>query len=153
MAMESGERLFKYLERTCFSIDRQAEVKSLCGKEGIEYLCTPFSLKAAIELNGIGVHAFKIGSGEMTDIPTLLRIAEFGKPMLISTGMATFEEIDETYRALLRAGAQFSLFSCVSEYPPRYEDVNLGVIRQMQARYPEVLIGHSDHTPDNYRSY
>lgn len=60
-------------------------------------MCTPFSLKVAYELNEIGVDCFKIGSGEMTDIPTIKAIAALGKPMIVSTGMCTLDEAQRTY--------------------------------------------------------
>lgn len=147
------EPLYDFLKRCSLKLEQHAELKALCGKVGIHYLCTPFSYAAAKELLGIGVDAFKIGSGEMTDIPSLLKIASLGKPMLLSTGMCTLEEIDETYRAMRTSGIPFSLFNCVSEYPPKYEDINLRVINEMQRRYPDVLIGHSDHTPDLYTCF
>ena len=68
--------------------------------------------------------------------------------MILSTGMSTLDEIDETVAALRGDGAEFALLNCVSEYPPVYEDLNLRVIETMRARYPDVVIGHSDHTPD-----
>jgi N-acetylneuraminate synthase len=89
----------------------------------------------------------------MTDIPTLTRIAAFGRPMIVSTGMATFEEIDRTYAALAERGVSLALMNCVSEYPPRYDDMNIAVICKMIARYDRALIGHSDHAPDNYTSF
>jgi N-acetylneuraminate synthase len=73
--------------------------------------------------------------------------------MLLSTGLCTYEEIDETYRALKSTGVPFSLFNCVSEYPPKYEDVNVRVLEEMRRRWPDVLIGHSDHTPDIYTCF
>jgi N-acetylneuraminate synthase len=150
MSDNFDEPLYDFLKRCSLKLDQHAELKALCEKVGIHYLCTPFSHAAAVELLDIGVDAFKIGSGEMTDIPSLLKIASLGKPMLLSTGMCTFDEIDDTYKALKGTGIPFSLFNCVSEYPPKYEDVNLRVITEMQKRYSDVLIGHSDHTPDLY---
>lgn len=124
-----------------------------CRKIGIQYLCTPFSLKAAYELNEIGVDAFKIGSGEMTDIPSLIKIAQIGKPMIISTGMSTLDEIQRTYEELLPFKIPIAFTNCLSEYPPKYEDVNLNVIGRMRERFPNAIIGHSDHTPDLYTCY
>lgn len=144
--------LYDFLLQNALSLEEHFELKKYCGSIGITYMCTPFSLKAALEINEI-VDAFKIGSGEMTDIPTLKRIAELGKPMIISTGMSTFEEIDRTYNALKNYGIPIVLMNCVSEYPPKYEDINLGVIKQMQERYGEALIGHSDHTPDLFTTF
>lgn len=150
---DKDEPLYDFLKRCSLKLDQHAELKALCEKVGIHYLCTPFSYAAAKDLMKIGVDAFKIGSGEMTDIPSLQKIAALGKPMLLSTGMCTYEEIDETYRALKAAGIPFSLFNCVSEYPPRYEDVNLRVLEEMRRRFPDILIGHSDHTPDIYTCF
>jgi len=86
-------------------------------------------------------------------IPTLRRIASFNKPMIISTGMADFEEIDRTYEALLSQGVPLALLNCVSEYPPVYEDINLGVLDMMKKRYQHAVIGHSDHTPDLFTCF
>ena len=101
----------------------------------------------------MGIDSFKIGSGELTDIPSLERIAALGRPMLLSTGMATLEEIDATVEALRATNVAFGLMNCVSEYPPVYEDVNLGVIGVLRERYPDLVIGHSDHTPDLYTCF
>ncbi len=144
--------LYDFLLKNALTLEQHKELKKYCDSVGITYMCTPFSLKAALEINEL-VDAFKIGSGEMTDIPSLKRIAELGKPMIISTGMSTFEEIDRTYNALKGYGIPIALMNCVSEYPPKYEDINLGVIAQMKERYSEALIGHSDHTPDLYTTY
>lgn len=145
--------LYDFLKLHALTLDQHVELKRYCEEIGIIYLCTPFSLKAAYELAEIGVEAFKIGSGEMTDIPTLEKIAQLGKPMIISTGMSTLEEIDRTYQALEKYQVSLAFTNCLSEYPPLYEDINLGVIPQMIKRYPNAIIGHSDHTPDLYTCY
>lgn len=148
------EPLYTFLKKYALTLDQHTELKKFCEEEvGITYLCTPFSYQAAAELNSLGVGGFKIGSGEMTDLHSLLRIADFGKPMLVSTGMCEWEEIDRTYHALRGKNTPLALLSCVSEYPPVYEDINLDVITKMQARYPEAVIGHSDHTPDLFTCY
>ncbi len=146
-----SERLYDFLKRCSLNIGQHNELKKYCERIGIEYLCTPFSYKAAQELFEIGVRVFKIGSGEMTDLPTLRSIAgELKVPMLISTGMSTFDEIDETYQMLIKFNLPLGLLNCVSEYPPEYSDLNLRVISEMQKRYPRAIIGHSDHTADIY---
>ncbi len=145
--------LYDFLKENALKLDQHAEIKEYCDRIGIQYLCTPFSLKAACEINDLGVDMFKIGSGEMTDLPTLVRIAEFGKPMIVSTGMADFEEIDRTYDALVEKETPLVLMNCISEYPPDYGDMNLGVITTMRERYCQAVIGHSDHTPDLYTTF
>lgn len=145
--------LYDFLKLHALTLDQHVELMEYCKQIGIMYLCTPFSLKAAYELNEIGVDAFKIGSGEMTDIPTLKAIAALGKPMIVSTGMSTMEEIARTYHALEETGVPFAFTNCLSEYPPKYEDVNLNVIGKMKEAFPKAVIGHSDHTPDLYTCY
>lgn len=145
--------LYDFLKLHALTLEQHKEIKQYCETIGIQYLCTPFSLKAAKELNDIGVEAFKIGSGEMTDIPSLIEIAKLGKPMIISTGMCTLEEIKETYDALVPYNVPLAFTNCLSEYPPRYDDLNLGVIKQLMEMFPKAIIGHSDHTPDNYTCY
>ncbi len=145
--------LYDFLRLHALTLNQHIELKEYCESIEIDYLCTPFSYKAACELNDIGVSAFKIGSGEMTDIPSLKKIAKFGKPMIISTGMSSMEEIQRTYDAVTQEGIPLALTNCLSEYPPKYEDLNLGVINKMQEQFPNAVIGHSDHTPDLYTCY
>lgn len=145
--------LYDFLKLHALTLNQHIELMEYCKKIGIMYMCTPFSLKAAYELNEIGVSAFKIGSGEMTDIPTIKAIAKLGKPMIVSTGMSTMDEIKRTYDVLAESGIEFAFTNCISEYPPKYEDVNLNVIGMMQKEFPAAVIGHSDHTPDLYTCY
>jgi len=142
------EPLYEFLKNHALTLDQHRTIKRYCDEIGIIYMCTPFSWAAAQELEqAFDLPLFKTGSGEMTDVPTLVRIAGFGKLMVVSTGMSRFDEIDRTYKALTARGAKLALLNCVSEYPPVYEDMNLGVIPQMIERYPEAVIGHSDHAP------
>jgi N-acetylneuraminate synthase len=141
--------LFEFLERYALKLEQHYELFRYCKELGILYLCTPFSKKAAEEINEMGVAAFKIGSGELTDLPTLKIIASFGKPMILSTGMADWEEIDDTVTTLRPLNDRLILMNCTSEYPARHSDINLAVIREMARRYG-MVVGHSDHTPDIY---
>ena len=145
--------LYEFLKKYALTIEQHKELFDYCNEIGIHYLCTPFSYKAAEEIASIGVEILKIGSGEMTDIPSILKMhRNLSLPLIISTGMSTFEEIDDTYSSLIHEGAQLALMNCVSEYPPIYEDLNLGVINKMKTRYDHAVIGHSDHSPDIYTS-
>lgn len=154
MSDNMQEPLYDFLVKNALKIEDHVEVAKYCAEIGIQYLCTPFSYAAAEELRERDLlQAIKIGSGEMTDIPSLLRMAKFGVPMIVSTGMSTYEEIDETYQALIDEGVDLALMNCVSEYPPVYEDINLRVIEEMQQRYNQAIIGQSDHTPTNYTCF
>jgi N-acetylneuraminate synthase len=153
MSDNFDEPLYEFLLKHALSLDDHRRLKAYCDQIGITYLCTPFSWAAAQQLQSLDVAAYKIGSGEMTDIPSLERIAALGKPMIISTGMATLDEIRRTYDALRRKRVPLALLNCVSEYPPVYEDINLNVIGTMRREFPEAVIGHSDHTPDLFTCY
>ncbi|MFH1670097.1 MAG: N-acetylneuraminate synthase family protein [Patescibacteria group bacterium] len=153
MSDNFDEPLYEFLKKNALTFEQHGELKQFAEEVGITYLCTPFSTQAALQLDEIGLEAFKIGSGEMTDLLSLERIAELGKPMMVSTGMSTIEEIDRTYDALIKKNIGLALFNCVSEYPPNYEDMNLDFITIMRQRYPKAVIGHSDHTPDDVTSY
>lgn len=142
--------LYDFLEKNALTLAQHKELMAFCDQIGIKYMCTPFSYKAAVELKSIGLDIFKIGSGEMTDVPSLLKIADLGNPMIVSTGMSSYDEIHRTYKALTDYGVKLAMTNCVSEYPPKYEDINLGVILEMKKRFPKAIIGHSDHTPDIY---
>lgn len=153
MSDNFDEPLYDFLKKYALTLDQHRELKAYCQEVGIHYLCTPFSYQAAVELLEIGVDAFKIGSGEMTDLASLELIGALGKPMILSTGMSTFEEIDRTYNSLKEWRVDFALMNCVSEYPPLYGDINLGVIDVMRKRYPDIVIGHSDHSPDLFTCF
>lgn len=153
MSDNFSEPLYEFLKKHALTLDQHKRIKEYCDKIGITYMCTPFSYAAAVELQQLNISAYKIGSGEMTDVPSLERIAALGKPMLVSTGMATLDEVQRTYDALVATRVPLALLNCVSEYPPVYEDVNLRVINEMEDRFPQAVIGHSDHTPDIFTCF
>ena len=124
--------MHEFLEENALTIDQHRKVKNYCEKINIDYLCTPFSLKAAHELITIGVEFFKIGSGEMTDTQRF-QLLQYGLAMIVSTGMSTFDEIDRTYNLLIK-NIPIALMNCTSEYPPIYEDINLKVIPLMHLK-------------------
>lgn len=147
------EPLYEFLKKNALTILQHKELKDYCKKIGIIYLCTPFSYKAALELYSIGVEAFKIGSGEFTDFTSLEKIITLGKTLILSTGMSTPDEIRQTYEFLKKKGSVFCFMNCVSEYPPQYEDLNIGFIPVLIKEFPDIVIGHSDHTPDNFTAF
>jgi sialic acid synthase SpsE len=140
-----GESLFDLLTRTALSREAHATLKDLAATKGILFLSTPFSREAADFLETLGVSAFKTGSGELTNIPLQRHIARKGRPMIVSTGMSTPEEIDATVRALDEEGATYALMHCTSTYPTPFEHVQLGCIPALQSKYG-VPVGFSDHT-------
>jgi len=139
------EPLYETLDKTNLSIEEHKELQALCNVLGIDYLCTPFSAKAADILDEMGVVAFKIGSGELTNIPLLKHISSKGRPMIVSTGMSEPYEIKETVDEISKTGVQFALTHCISAYPTPYNRVNLDNIPKYNLEYG-VPVGLSDHT-------
>lgn len=140
--------LYGFIKENLLSPEAHADLIAYCKKIGIQYFCTPFSAKAAKILAEIGGdEAFKIGSGETEDLPMIEEVAGMGKPMFVSTGMSTYDEIDTMVKTIKNFAIPFSLLHCISVYPPKTEtDLHLGVIGELKKRYG-VVVGFSDHTP------
>jgi N,N'-diacetyllegionaminate synthase len=145
------ESLYDTLDKTNLSLEEHKKIQSLCNRLGIMYLCTPFSKASADLVDSLDVPVFKVGSGELTNIPLQKYIAGKGRPMIVSTGMSELHEIDETVAAIMKIGAPIILTHCVSAYPCPYERVNLGNIPKYQKMY-DVPIGLSDHSQGIYTS-
>ncbi|MFQ5960426.1 MAG: N-acetylneuraminate synthase family protein [Candidatus Methylomirabilales bacterium] len=144
-----GESLFDLLKRVELSLEQHRELKAEAEWRRILYLSTPFSREAADLLEDLGVLAFKIGSGEMTNWPLLRHVARKGKPVILSSGMSTLEEVAGSVAVVTELNEDLILMQCTSTYPARYEDVNLGVIRIYRERF-DVPVGLSDHSPGIY---
>jgi sialic acid synthase SpsE len=121
-------------------------LKKHCERRGILFLSTPFDDESADYLDSIGMPAFKIPSGEITNIPFLSHIAAKGKPVILSTGMSTMTEVAAAVRALRAAGARrLVLLHCVSNYPAAPADVNLRAMAALAKAF-RLPVGYSDHT-------
>lgn len=124
----------------------QAALKEKCEAVGVDFLSTPFDRTAVDFLEGLGVEFYKIASFELVDIPLIEYTASKGKPMIISCGMGSVEEIEEALAACRRQGNEkVVLLKCCSQYPAQYEDMNVSVIADMQQRFG-VPVGLSDHS-------
>ena len=124
----------------------QGDLKKKCEEVGVDFLSTPFDNTAVDFLESIDVEAYKIASFELVDIPLIEYAASKGKPMIMSCGMASVEEIKEAVDACRRQNNdQIVLLKCCSQYPAKYEDMNLSVIPDMKERFG-VTVGLSDHS-------
>jgi N,N'-diacetyllegionaminate synthase len=148
---QNGERWQAYdvVKKYELPIDWHYELFEYAEKCGIEFLSTPFSLEIVDVLSEIGVRALKVASGDLTFIPLLKKVGTCGKPVILSTGMAYLGEITTAISRLQQSGAKdIVLLHCVSNYPPRYEIMNLRAIKTMN-RVFDLPVGLSDHTPDD----
>lgn len=125
----------------------QEDLKKKCEEEGVDFLSTPFDNTAVDFLEELGVGFYKIASFELVDIPLISYTASKGKPMIMSCGMASEEEISEALEACRAQGNdKVVLLKCCSQYPAKYEDMDLSVIPDMKKRFG-VPVGVSDHSP------
>lgn len=139
------ESRYEYFQRTAFSFPQWQELRADCEGRGIEFMSSPFSLEAVDVLERVGMARYKVPSGEVTNIPLLEHIASTRKPVLLSSGMSTWAELDRAVNAILRVHDRLTVLQCTSEYPCRYEAVGLNVMVEMGERY-RLPVGLSDHT-------
>lgn len=121
-------------------------LKAYCEKKNIKFLSTPFDCESIDFLEKLGCDIWKIPSGEITNYPYLKKIGETGKPIIMSTGMSTLEEVAAAIDLLKNAGAgEISLLHCNTQYPTPYKDVNLKAMLELKKQF-NCTVGYSDHT-------
>lgn len=126
-----------------------AKLVTYCAERKIGFLSTPFDEDSARLLVECGVTAFKVSSGDLTNLPFLKALAVYKLPMILSTGMATLAEVDASVGALEEAGlpiSQLTILHCTTEYPAPVEEVNLRAMLTLAQAYPGARTGYSDHT-------
>ncbi len=147
------ESIWAIMKRCALSEEEDAKLKALTEKLGMIYLSTPFSRAAADRLRRLGVSAYKIGSGECNNYPLIKHIASFGNPVILSTGMNDLESIAPAVSLLRDHKIPFALLHCTSMYPTPYSKVRLGALGNLQDRFPDAVIGLSDHSLGNYTCF
>ncbi len=147
-----GEPRFDYFKRTGFSLGEWRELKQHCDTNDVEFLSSPFSIEAVDLLEKVGVKTYKIPSGEITNLPLLDHVAQTNKPVLLSSGMSSWAELDKAVETIQQRHHQIVVMQCTSEYPCPYERVGLNVMIQMKDRY-NLPVGLSDHTLTPYACY
>lgn len=121
------------------------QLKLYCDKVGIEFMSTPFDIESSSFLNGL-MDVFKISSSDLTNKPFIEYICKYGKPIILSTGASNLDEISKAVSWIERHGNPFGLLHCVLNYPTEDKNANLGMILSLKEKYPNQLIGYSDHT-------
>lgn len=140
---ESQLEMVKKLE---LSFNDFRELKNYCDLKGIEFLSTAFDFESIDFLNSIGVKKWKVPSGEITNLPYLIKISETHKPIILSTGMSTLVEIDKAINILKEKGCfDITVLHCTTEYPAPYTEVNLRALVTLREKF-NLPVGYSDHT-------
>ncbi len=141
--------IYEIMGRCALSEEEELELKRYTESLGMVFLSTPFSRAAADRLEKFGVAAYKIGSGELNNYPLLEHVAEFGKPMIVSTGMNDIPAIAKAVNILEKHGVDYALLHTTNLYPTAPEQVRLGAMQEMMREFPDIPVGLSDHTLSN----
>ncbi|MFZ1790758.1 MAG: N-acetylneuraminate synthase family protein [Saprospiraceae bacterium] len=144
------ETRFDYWKRMSFTEEQWFAIKSHCDEVGLEFMSSPFSNAAVDLLENVGINQYKIGSGEVTNFLLLNKICNTGKPIILSSGMSSYEELDRAVDFITSKGNQISILQCTTAYPTPYEKLGLNVISELKERYPNCKIGLSEHTGEIY---
>jgi N-acetylneuraminate synthase/sialic acid synthase len=121
------------------------ELSQYAREEGVAFVAAAFDEPSADFLAELGVDAFKFASGDLLNVPFLRYVAAFGKPMFLSTGGGTLDDIDRAVEAISPVNPRLCVLHCTASYPADVEDLNLSVILALRERYPDLVIGLSDH--------
>ena len=142
----SEESQYEMIKKLELSFEDFVKIKDYCDKKGITFLSTPFDYESVDFLESL-VPLYKVGSGEITNLPFLEYIAKKGKPIILSTGMSTLGEVEEAVKTITKVDSSLPLvlLHCVSNYPAKYEDVNLKAMLTLKEAF-ELPVGYSDHT-------
>lgn len=140
---------YDYWKRMEFTEEQWRGLAEHAGERGLVFLSSAFSLKAVDLLQRIGVAAWKVGAGEITNIPMIEQMARTGKPVLLSSGMCGWRELDSAVASVRRCGALPGVFQCTSIYPCPPEKLGLNVLVEMRRRYG-CPVGLSDHSGTIY---
>ena len=143
--MLPGHPLWDVLSETALDIHQMAELKRQAEDLGLVFLCTPFCREAADQLESIGVVGYKMGSGELNNLPLQVHVSRKGKPMIVSTGKSVYEEVVTTAAYIAANNQQLVLMNCASTYPATPIQSRLKRIDLLQRI--GFMVGQSDHTP------
>jgi len=137
------EYVLDLLRRFELTIEEHQQLAEYCRKKGIVYLCTPWDGLSVDVLESFGVPAYKVASADLTNLPLIDRLTQTLKPLILSTGMSTTDEVNTTVAFLNQRDAHYVLLHCNSTYPAPLQDINLKWINQLRSIHP--LVGYSGH--------
>ena len=141
-----GQSQLEMLRKLELSRNAHFTLKAYCDEQGITFLSTPFDQPSVDLLESLIVPAYKVSSGDLTNLPLIEHVSRKGKPVIISTGMSTLKEVEAAVKTAQNAGCnELILLHCVSNYPAKPDEVNLRAMRTMEEEFA-VPVGFSDHT-------
>jgi N-acetylneuraminate synthase len=141
--------IYEVMEQSALSEEDEIKLKEYVESKGMIFISTPFSREAVNRLERMNVQAYKIGSGECNNYPLLEHIAQFKKPVILSTGMNTIESVKKAVDIFEQNGVPYALLHTTNLYPTPSHLVRLGAMQELQKEFPNIEIGLSDHTTSN----
>lgn len=145
----SDVSIYEIMEKCALGEDDELRLKEYVDSKGMIFISTPFSRAAADRLQSMNVPAYKIGSGECNNYPLLDHIAQFGKPIILSTGMNTIDSVKKAVAIFRKRQVPFALLHTTNLYPTPPRLVRLGAMVELQGNFPDTVVGLSDHTTSN----
>ena len=141
--------VFEVYKDASINLEWDYELKSTCEEFGVEYLTSPYDLELVDHVDEF-VRAFKIGSGDITWIENIKKIASKGKPVILACGASNYNEIVRAVEVILKSNPQLSILQCNTNYTGNKNNldyINLNVLKTLKNMYPQIIVGLSDHTP------
>jgi len=128
-----------------FGLREYRELQAYAAELNLDFFSTAFDIASADFLHGLNVPAYKIASGDLKSTPLLKHVARFGKPIIISTGGATLDDVQRAYDTIMPINPQLAILQCTAGYPAAFEELDLRVISTYRERFADVVIGFSSH--------
>jgi N-acetylneuraminate synthase/sialic acid synthase len=125
--------------------DAYEELKAYAAELGITMFATPFDIRSADFLQGFDMPAYKVASGDLTNLPLLRHVAAFGKPVILSTGGGDMADVRRAYNAIRPINPQIAIMQCTAGYPPAWTELNLRVIETFREEFQDAVVGFSSH--------
>lgn len=140
-----GDTYGTHREALEFTREQHMDLQKCAVDLGITFFSTAFDFRSADFLANLGMPAFKMASGDLTNIPLLRHVARIGRPMIVSTGGGNMEDVQRAYDAIMPINRQLCILQCTAGYPPEFEELNLRVIETYRKAFPDIVIGLSGH--------
>ena len=140
-----GSTYGEHREALEFGLNEYQELQRYASEIGITFFATAFDFKSADFLAELDMPAFKMASGDLTNLPLLTYVARFQKPMILSSGGGTMDDVRRAYDTIMPINSQLCLLQCTAGYPPAFEQLNLNVVTTFREEFPDAVIGLSSH--------
>ncbi len=146
----SNESIFNIIKKNCLSLEKEKKLANYIRQKKMTFITTPFSFAAVDRLKELKVPAIKIGSGECNNYPLIKKIASLRLPVIMSTGMNDYPNIQKAVNILRKNKIKFALLQCTNVYPTPFNYININCVSELKRKFPDSVVGISDHSTSIY---